>query len=120
MLKLILVCFAFTLCGCLKVGVTRLGQATFQEKADCNIEVLPSKDAVQRPYVEACLLDTTSGGPPISPGTAAKAIENAKYYACQCGADALIINSIQTYPHGILDWGGGGAILTAIKYTDQK
>jgi hypothetical protein len=102
--------------ACASVGVTVSKSAPAKPK-DCILDIYFSSSEIKRSFEVIALIDSKTGSNLNK--TVAKAIENAKPKACQCGADAIIVEQSNT----VTVSGGGGygsAILRCIRYTDKK
>ncbi len=104
------------LSACSSMGTTQLVNA--EPKApNCKLDVYSSEKEVKRPYKAICVIDSRTGTTAFHDKTASAAIQNAKPLACQCGADAILIEGMSTEGMTFMTWGEGKAILRGIKYT---
>lgn len=108
---------ALALAGCSSVGVTQLHSAA-AKPAGCNVDIYASASEINHKYQTVCLLDSRTGSTLFHTRTAAAAIDHAKSEACECGADAMLIETADTEGMSFSRWGQGKAIIRAIKYTD--
>lgn len=103
------------LCGCSSIGVTQLVPAASRDD-DCKLDIYSSEKDVPVPWEAVCMIDSRTGTHAFAEKTASGAINNAKSEACECGADALIIESMDTEGVTLVTWGKGKAILRGIRY----
>lgn len=104
--------------GCANIGVTKMKEATPYD-VGCKLDIYTSVNEIKRPYEIVCLINSRTGSTAFHTKTAAAAIEQVKPEACKCGADALLIENIDTEGVSWGGWGKGKAILKAIRYTDN-
>lgn len=103
------------LSACSSIGTTQLKNA--EPKApDCRLDVYSSAKEIKRPYEPICMIDSRTGTTAFHDKTASAAIKNAKPLACQCGADAILIEGMETDGMTFMTWGQGKAIIRGIKY----
>jgi hypothetical protein len=103
--------------GCGSVGVTKL-KASLPRPSGCDLQVYSSAAEVGRRFEVVCLIDSLTPSNAFADRTAAGAINRAKPFACECGADGMIVESLNTQSTTAFGWGSGTAILKAIRYTD--
>jgi hypothetical protein len=95
------------------VGVTRVTSSLPPREPGCQLRIFLAEKAVKRRYQVVCLIDARSGGNTIfSDHSASAAIDNARPKACECGADAIIVDSVGS--GNPIDQ--GTAVVRAIKY----
>lgn len=102
---------------CANVGVTKLKPYP-PKMVNCNIDIYTSESEIKRPFEVVCLIDSRTGTTAFHDKTGAAAIEQSKSKACKCGADAILIMSVDTEGVTMTTWGKGKTILKAIRYTD--
>jgi len=105
------------LSACGSVGVTKM-RASLPRPSGCDLDVYSSVAEVKHQFEVVCLIDSLTPSNAFADRTAAGAINRAKPSACECGADALIVESLNTQGTTAFGWGSGTAILKAIRYTD--
>ena len=103
------------LSGCSSIGTTQLQPATPRDD-DCKLDVYSSKDEIKVPWEAVCVIDSRTGTHAFADKTASAAIRNAKPEACECGADAILIESMDTEGVTFVTWGKGKAIMKGIRY----
>jgi hypothetical protein len=101
--------------GCASVGITEL-KSVSPRGEDCQIDVYAAAEDVKVPWEAVCMIDSGTATHIFADKTASGAIKNAKPYACKCGADALIIESMHIESQTLLTSPQGKAILKAIRY----
>lgn len=95
------------LAGCSTVGVTSLKSAP-SKPAGCPLQVFMSTDDLKadgRAYEALCMIDVKTGAGLPSERTMAAAINLARPKACECGADALVLQespAVEVGASGIL------------------
>ncbi len=103
--------------ACASVGTTRIsGINTTEKPPTCNLDVYSSAKEIKKKYKVACLIDSRTGTTVFHGRNVNEAISQAKPHACKCGADALIIENVDTEGIGFSSWGMGKAIIKAIIY----
>lgn len=110
---------SFLLSGCANVGVTQLKPAT-SKSPTCSLDIYSSEKDITQPYEVVCLIDSRTGTTAFHKKTGAAAIEQAKSKACECGADAMLVETIDTAGITLMTWGKGTAIIKAIRYLPDK
>ena len=105
--------------GCASVGVTRLKEAV-PKPDSCALEVFTGEADIKRPFEVVCLLDSRTGTTALHSRSGSTAIELAKPKACQCGADGIIVQAIDTEGMGMAGWGMGKAVVKAIRFTGPQ
>jgi hypothetical protein len=103
--------------ACGSVGVTKL-KASLPRPSDCDLQIYSSAAEVGRQFEVVCLIDSLTPSNAFADRTAAGAINRAKPFACECGANGMIVESLNTQSTTAFGWGSGTAILKAIRYTD--
>jgi hypothetical protein len=83
---------------------------------DCQLAIYSSEQEISRPWEAICMIDSRTGTTLFHDRDAAAAIQQAKSAACQCGADAILIESMDTQGVTWGTWGQGKAILRGIRY----
>lgn len=112
---LVIIAAFFALSACSTMGTTQLKNA--EPKApDCKLDIYSSTKEIKRAYEPVCIIDSRTGTTAFHDKTASAAIRNAKPLACQCGADAILIENMSTEGVTLMTWGEGKAILRGIKY----
>ena len=101
--------------SCATVGVTVI-KSYPPKDSNSPLDIYTSKDDIKRPYEVICLLDSQTGTTAFSDKTAAAAIENSKAAARKCGADAILVESVDRQGATYASWGSGKAIIKGIKY----
>lgn len=105
------------LVACARIGVTQTKPA-MPKAASCPLDVYTSETEVKRPYEVVCLIDSQTAGTIFDQHTAAAAINQARPYACKCGADAILISGVGVEGPGMASgWGHGTAVVKGIRYT---
>ncbi len=104
-----------TLISCASVGVSTLKQYPAKSE-NCRLDIYTSRDDISKSFEVISVIDSRTGSTLFHSRTAAQAIENARPYACQAGADAILIKNAGTTGVGYSSWGEGNAIIEAIKY----
>ena len=96
---LVLAMFALSLSGCGDVRVVPVKEAE-SKRSDCSLSTYASTDEIKRPYETVCLIDSQTGisilHKLLHKDTVDAAIKQAKGRACLCGADAIIIQRIDS------------------------
>lgn len=101
--------------GCSTAGTTQLKLASARPE-HCELDVYASKEEITRPWETVCMIDSRTGTTAFHTKTASAAIDHAKPHACECGADAILIDSMDTEGVTLGTWGRGKAILQGIRY----
>lgn len=101
--------------ACASVGATQL-QSARPRADDCKLDVYSSETEITRPWETVCMIDSRTGTTAFADKTASAAIKNAKPKACKCGADAIVIQSMDTEGVTLVTWGKGKAIVKGIRY----
>lgn len=114
-MKKVIVLAAVALAGCSSVGSTQLVTSA-PKPANCQLDVYSSPSEIKRKYQPVCVIDSRTGTTAFHDKTASAAIRNAKPIACQCGADAILIEGMETEGMTFMTWGKGTAIIKGIKY----
>ena len=83
---------------------------------NCELDIYSSKNEIQHKFKTICLIDSRTGTTAFHSKTAAAAVNQAKPYACKCGADAILIEMLDTEGVTMTTWGKGKAVLKGIKY----
>ncbi len=99
---------ALALAGCRHAGITRLADAP-AKPAGCTLQLFTKESEVGRPFQAVCLVDTETRYTmqrPIDPGAVA---ETARRQACDCGGDAMIVQTPETE--------GGNLTVKVIRFT---
>ena len=112
---LMLLCFSFVITGCAAVGVTTL-KSYSQKPADSSLDIFSSIEEIHKPYEIICLIDSKTGNSLFNDKTVAGAINLAKPKALECGADAILVENMQTVSGNGFNYGHASAIIKAIKY----
>ena len=103
--------------GCANVGVTKMHGAE-PKQANCSLDIFSSPNEIKRAYEVVCLIDSRTGTTAFHTKTAAAAIEQAKPSACECGADGILIDYLDTEGATLATWGKGEAVIKAVRYID--
>ena len=112
---LMLLLLFYMTAGCAKIGVTKVGIGRFEaKKAGCHLDIYSSSQEIKNPYKVACLIDSRTGTTLFHDRSVQSSIEQAKKYACKCGANALLIEGVDTQGIGLSSWGMGKSIIKAI------
>lgn len=106
------------LAGCASVGITRINEAPPHER-NCKLEIFTAPGEIKRPYEVVCLLDARTGGSVFDNKTGAGAIQQTRPAACKCGADAMLVERLDSRGVTAFSWGEGRAVIKAIRYTDK-
>ena len=104
------------LLACTSVGVTQTKTGIPAKRSNCPLDVYTTDSEVTRPFEVVCLIDSRTGTTLFHSKTAAAAIEHTRPYACECGADAIVLMSADTEGLTWATWGRGKAIVKAIRY----
>lgn len=110
-----LVLLIFVLSSCASVKVEKL-TANPPKSKNCNLEVFNNESEVKRKFQVVCNLDSKTGNSIWNKRTAEAAIENAKNKACECGADAIVINSSGRTKLKFYSYRRGVASMKGVKY----
>lgn len=102
-----------TSCVSVKVNVIKEYPA---KPYDCPLDVYMIEDDVKKPYEEICILDSKTGTNLFSRKTFEQAIKLAKPKACLCGADAILVKSVDKQGINLLHYGRGSAVVMGVKY----
>src|SRR3989338_5908689 len=96
------------LTSCASVGVSRIKEYPSKGQ-NCQLDVYTDKSEISKPFEVISLIDSRTGTTLLHDRTASSAIEEAKPYACDCGADAVLIETTDTEGIGFNSWGQGKA-----------
>jgi len=58
--------------------------------ADCALQIFTNESEIERPFRKICLINSTSG----AMATTNEALRSARKQACECGAEALLIEDL--------------------------
>ena len=106
----------FLLSGCGGVSATRVNPGEPKSEG-CQLEIFAAESEVEREFVTACLINSQTGTTAFADKSASAAIEKAKPEACECGADALLIESSgKEGPTQAAIYGQGQATIRAIRF----
>ncbi len=83
---------------------------------DCELDVYMIADDIKRPHEEICILESFTGTNLFSKKTFEQAIKLAKPKACKCGADAILVASVDKQGVNLLHWGQGRAVVRGLRY----
>lgn len=114
-MKKFLVVSVVLLSACSSMGTTQLTKAA-PKAPNCELDIYSSEKEIKRPYTPVCVIDSRTGTTAFHDKTASAAINNARPLACQCGADAILIDQMSTDGMTFMTWGKGTAILRGIRY----
>ncbi len=103
--------------ACASIGVTSI-QSAPPKGENCDLAVFTDEREIRKSHEVVCFLDGMSAGHILADTTVAGVIRSARPSACQCGADALVIQDVRREGGSL--WGRGYAILKAIRYTENK
>lgn len=96
---LVLAALALSMAGCGDVKVVPVKEAE-SKRTDCSLATYSSTDEIKRPYETVCLIDSQTGisivHKLLHKDTVNAAIKQAKGQACLCGADAIIVQRIDS------------------------
>lgn len=109
---------AAILSACGSVGVTKL-RPSLPRPSDCDLDIYSSASEVSHQFEVLCLIDSRTPSNAFADKTGSGAINRAKPFACSCGAEGMIVESLTTEGTTAFGWGSGTAILKAIRYTDR-
>lgn len=115
MQKIIALSAIILLSGCASVGSTQL-KPSEPKAPNCQLDIYSSKEEIKRPYESVCVIDSRTGTSAFDDKSAAGAIRLSKPKACQCGADAILIEQMDTEGMTFMTWGKGKAIVRGIRY----
>jgi hypothetical protein len=114
-MKALAVLLSLSLAACSSVGSTQLKQANARP-ADCKLDIYSSVKEINRPYEPVCIIDAKTGTTAFDDKTASGAVKLAMPKACACGADAILIEGMETNGMTFMTWGEGKAMLKGIRY----
>ena len=114
-LRKLIILSTLLMAGCSSVGSTQLVTAT-PRPANCQLDVYSSPSEIKKKYEPVCVIDSRTGTTAFHDKTASGAIKNAKPLACACGADAILIEGMETDGMTFMTWGKGTAIVKGIRY----
>lgn len=118
MQKLVLLAAALTLTACGSTGVLHVGTAKAPPKPEgCDIAVFESEEDVGRPFEKLCLIDAKTGSTLYNNRSVSGAMKKVNAAACQCGADAVIVRSVEKKGVSLTSWGSSKASVLAIRFT---
>ena len=83
---------------------------------DCLLDVYMLVEDIEKPYEDICILDSYTGSTLGSTKTFEQAIELAKPKACRCGADAIVVTSVDKKKTTFFSYGHGSAVVRGIRY----
>ena len=118
MIRATTIFLAGTFSACGSVGVTTL-KASPPRSRSCDLDIYSNAAEVRHQFEVVCLIDSLTPSNAFADKTGAGAINRAKPFACGCGADGVIVESLNTEGTTAFGWGSGTAILKAIRYTDS-
>ena len=108
--------FTFSIfASCVSVRVDTLKEYPPKSR-DCHLDVYTVAEEIGKPYEEICVLESKTGTNLFSKKTYKQAIELAKPQACECGADAIIVFSVDKQGVNLMKWGQGKAVVKGIRY----
>jgi hypothetical protein len=114
-LLLALLC-VLLLSGCTTVGVTRMKANIAPKHQDCQLDIYSSQNEIEKPYEVVCLVQAQTGTSLFHDTTGPGAVRYARPYACQCGADAMLIMGMRIDGDGWFIPKTGQATIKAIRY----
>ncbi len=85
-------CLFFVSCASVGVNVMKFYPP---KSKNCQLDVYTTENDIERQYEHICLLYSKTGSTLFSIKIFENAIERAKPKACQCGADAIIVSSVE-------------------------
>ena len=103
-------------CACSTVGVTSMRANVVPRPESCALDVFSAESEIGRPYEVVCLIDARTGTSVFADRTGAGAINEARPYACKCGADGILVGSASSEGDGFVVPRTGAALLKAIRY----
>lgn len=107
------------LAGCSSTGYVRVGKSTLPAKPEgCQLEVFAAEADVKRPFEKLCLLDAKTGSTLYNDRSPEGAMKRLRKAACICGADAVIITSMERKGVSLASWGSSSAQGVAIRFLD--
>lgn len=83
---------------------------------DCPLDVYTSEGDITKEYEEICILHSKTGTTLFENKSFEHAIERSKSKACRCGADAILVISVEKIGVNLLNWGEGRAVVKGIRY----
>ena len=112
---LITLILCFLSFSCASVGVNSLMYYPAKSR-NCHLDLYTHTGDIQIEYEEICILYSETGSTLFSTKTYEQAIELAKPKACRCGADAIVVASVEKIGVSLFTWGEGRAKLIGIRY----
>lgn len=103
--------------GCSNVNVIPVKPSNPKPES-CTLDIYTSESEVKRSFEVACLIHSRTGHAILLRDAVEDAIENAKADACKCGADAILIVSVDEEVPTTTSYGVGKATIRALRYTD--
>ncbi len=118
MRKLIIIVASLAVWGCGSTGVLRIGKVKAPPKGEgCFITVYADEKDVGRPFEKLCLIDAKTGSTLYNNRGVSGAMKKVNAAACECGADAVIVQGMEKKGVSLMSWGSSKASVLAIKYT---
>lgn len=108
---------AISLTGCGSVGVQPVSMGEVKPP-NCQLDRYVNDRDIERPYEVACMISSRTGTTLGHDKSASAAINNAHADACACGADAIVVESVEEQGITAFTWGQGKAQLKAVRYLD--
>jgi hypothetical protein len=114
---LVLICVVAS--SCAVVGVTRLTSPLPPRELGCQLRVFLTEKAIRRQYEVVCLIDARTGISNFADRSASGAIDSARPKACECGTDAIIVDSVGSQTVGESYNSQGTAVVRAIRFLSE-
>ena len=116
---MLLIMLASTIISCVTVQVNVLKEYP-PKPYNCPLDIYMIEEDINRPYEEICILESKTGTNLFSKKTFEQAIKLAQPKACRCGADAILVTSVDKYGVNVLHYGRGIALVKGIRYEDSQ
>lgn len=99
--------------ACASVSVQKMAKAS-PKSSGCHLDVFTDKAEISGKYETACLITSTTATNIFANRTPEAALENAKEQACECGADAVLIDQYSAEGGGLFGAKSGAVSFKAI------
>jgi hypothetical protein len=106
--------------SCTTVGVTPMKANIVARPSTCFLDVYSNEKEIERPFEVVCLIDARTGTSTFHNTTGAGAINAARPYACECGADGILVMSSNVDGDGFWIPRTGVATIKAIRYKAEN
>jgi len=104
--------------GCSSSGFVRVGSVTAPAKKEgSHLDVFASEADVKRPFERLCMISGKTGSTLYNDRSTEGAMKRVRKAAWQCGADAVVLTSVDKKGVSLMSWGSSAASAVGIRYT---